>query len=167
MIFLNKKMFYSKCSDSSSIWLYHRIICSSMVVPFHFFSFLSLFLKTCGMCLLNCDIECTQHIRSFANQHSETNHQKQNKCANEFKSNRTTTTKINEIRHETPVLAHPLKIIHIDNELIVLDKPSSMPVSNLIDRTHSITLNWWAQCLDLCVCVCESHRVMTPFMSIC
>lgn len=33
-------------------------------------------------------------------------------------------------RHETPVLAHPIKIIHLDNDLIVLDKPCSVPVSN-------------------------------------
>lgn len=34
------------------------------------------------------------------------------------------------IRHETPVLDHPIKIIHIDNDLVVLDKPSSVPVSS-------------------------------------
>lgn len=35
-----------------------------------------------------------------------------------------------QIRHETPVLSHPIKIIHIDNDLIVLDKPCSVPVSS-------------------------------------
>ncbi|CAH0749237.1 unnamed protein product [Diatraea saccharalis] len=31
-------------------------------------------------------------------------------------------------RHETPVLAYPLRIIHADEELLVLDKPCSLPV---------------------------------------
>ncbi|XP_063375973.1 pseudouridylate synthase RPUSD2-like isoform X2 [Cydia fagiglandana] len=31
-------------------------------------------------------------------------------------------------RHETPVLACPLRIIHADDELLVLDKPCSLPV---------------------------------------
>ncbi|XP_053603906.1 pseudouridylate synthase RPUSD2-like isoform X2 [Plodia interpunctella] len=31
-------------------------------------------------------------------------------------------------RHETPVLANPLRIIHVDEELLVLDKPCSLPV---------------------------------------
>ncbi|KAH9628977.1 hypothetical protein HF086_001887 [Spodoptera exigua] len=31
-------------------------------------------------------------------------------------------------RHETPVLASPLRIIHVDEELLVLDKPCSLPV---------------------------------------
>ncbi|KPJ11835.1 RNA pseudouridylate synthase domain-containing protein 2 [Papilio machaon] len=30
--------------------------------------------------------------------------------------------------HETPVLASPLRIIHVDEELLVLDKPCSLPV---------------------------------------
>lgn len=33
-------------------------------------------------------------------------------------------------RHETPVLDHPIKIIHLDDDLIVLDKPCSVPVSS-------------------------------------
>jgi len=32
-------------------------------------------------------------------------------------------------RHETPVLNHPIKIIYVDNDLVVLDKPCSLPVS--------------------------------------
>ena len=31
-------------------------------------------------------------------------------------------------RHEPPVTADPLKIIHEDDHLVVLDKPSSIPV---------------------------------------
>ncbi|XP_075991937.1 pseudouridylate synthase RPUSD2-like isoform X2 [Anticarsia gemmatalis] len=31
-------------------------------------------------------------------------------------------------RHETPVLASPLRLIHVDEELLVLDKPCSLPV---------------------------------------
>lgn len=37
-------------------------------------------------------------------------------------------------RHETPVLASPLRIIHVDEELLVLDKPCSLPVSQRWDR---------------------------------
>lgn len=33
-------------------------------------------------------------------------------------------------RHETPVLDHPIKIVHIDDDLVVLDKPGSIPVSS-------------------------------------
>ncbi|KAK9738645.1 RNA pseudouridylate synthase [Popillia japonica] len=32
------------------------------------------------------------------------------------------------IRHETPVLANPIKLIHVDEDLVVLDKPCSLPV---------------------------------------
>lgn len=35
-------------------------------------------------------------------------------------------------RHETPVLASPLRIIHVDEELLVLDKPCSLPVSQCV-----------------------------------
>lgn len=35
-------------------------------------------------------------------------------------------------RHETPVLASPLRIIHVDEELLVLDKPCSLPVSHAL-----------------------------------
>lgn len=38
--------------------------------------------------------------------------------------------KSNDKRHETPVLDHPIKIIHLDNDLVVMDKPCSVPVSN-------------------------------------
>ncbi|KAK9738647.1 RNA pseudouridylate synthase [Popillia japonica] len=31
-------------------------------------------------------------------------------------------------RHETPVLANPIKLIHVDEDLVVLDKPCSLPV---------------------------------------
>lgn len=34
-------------------------------------------------------------------------------------------------RHETPVLAKPIKLIHVDEEIVVLDKPCSLPVSIL------------------------------------
>lgn len=33
-------------------------------------------------------------------------------------------------RHETPVLKTPIKIIYIDDDLLVLDKPCSLPVSS-------------------------------------
>lgn len=34
-------------------------------------------------------------------------------------------------RHETPVLSNPIKLIHVDEDLVVLDKPCSLPVSTL------------------------------------
>lgn len=34
-------------------------------------------------------------------------------------------------RHETPVLANPIKLIHVDEDLVVLDKPCSLPVSTV------------------------------------
>lgn len=35
-------------------------------------------------------------------------------------------------RHETPVLANPIKLIHVDEDLVVLDKPCSLPVSTRV-----------------------------------
>ena len=37
-------------------------------------------------------------------------------------------------RHETPVLDHPIKIIYVDNALVVLDKPCSLPVSKIQNK---------------------------------
>lgn len=34
-------------------------------------------------------------------------------------------------RHETPVLAKPIRVIHVDEDIVVLDKPGSLPVSDL------------------------------------
>lgn len=42
-------------------------------------------------------------------------------------------------RHETPVLNHPIKIIYVDNDLVVLDKPCSLPVSKKKYRTKKKT----------------------------
>ncbi len=33
------------------------------------------------------------------------------------------------IRHETPVLSKPIEVVHLSEELVVLDKPCSLPVS--------------------------------------
>lgn len=57
-----------------------------------------------------------------------------------------------ENRHETPVLEHPIKIIHIDNDLVVLDKPCSMPVSswcvcNLHQQSEIVTKKKWKKAL--------------------
>lgn len=41
-------------------------------------------------------------------------------------------------RHETPVLDHPIKIIYVDNDLVVLDKPCSLPVSKNAIQKNSI-----------------------------
>ncbi len=49
-------------------------------------------------------------------------------------------------RHEPPVIATPLNIVHKDEDLIVLDKPASIPVSvgdhnlRLCRRTESVCL---------------------------
>ena len=40
-------------------------------------------------------------------------------------------------RHEFPVLAAPIPIIHKDDNVIVIDKPPSLPVS-LCKYSHSI-----------------------------
>ena len=32
-------------------------------------------------------------------------------------------------RHEPPVTAQPLSLLHVDEELVVVDKPASIPVS--------------------------------------
>lgn len=53
---------------------------------------------------------------------------------NEFvphKNDKQTTPKKKPNRHETPVLDHPIKIIYVDNDLVVLDKPCSLPVSRI------------------------------------
>jgi 23S rRNA-/tRNA-specific pseudouridylate synthase len=34
-------------------------------------------------------------------------------------------------RHEPPVTARPIKIVYEDDELLVIDKPSSIPVSRM------------------------------------
>ena len=50
-------------------------------------------------------------------------------------------------RHETPVLAHDIVILHLDEELVVLDKPCSLPVSVCV----CVCLR---ACVFACVCVC-------------
>ena len=35
-------------------------------------------------------------------------------------------------RHETPVLSKPIEVVHLSEELVVLDKPCSLPVSSLL-----------------------------------
>lgn len=36
-----------------------------------------------------------------------------------------------DYRHETPVLSKPIELIHLSEDLVVLDKPCSLPVSHL------------------------------------
>lgn len=43
-----------------------------------------------------------------------------------------------DCRHETPVLANPIKLIHVDEELVVLDKPCSLPVSTGWPGPHTL-----------------------------
>jgi hypothetical protein len=38
-------------------------------------------------------------------------------------------------RHETPVLSKPIEVVHLSEELVVLDKPCSLPVSNTCVQT--------------------------------
>lgn len=54
-------------------------------------------------------------------------------------------------RHETPVLKTSIKIIFIDDDLLVLDKPCSLPVS--------ILSNW-------CHCAPAIHRVCPVFVTV-
>ena len=37
-------------------------------------------------------------------------------------------------RHETPVLSKPIEVIHLSEDLVVLDKPCSLPVSSSQDN---------------------------------
>lgn len=52
-----------------------------------------------------------------------------------------TEIKYQTIRHETPVLDHPIRIIHIDNDVIALDKPCSLPVSKIRTK-HKIVFHF-------------------------
>ena len=38
-------------------------------------------------------------------------------------------------RHETPVLSKPIEVVHLSEELVVLDKPCSLPVSSTCVQT--------------------------------
>jgi 23S rRNA-/tRNA-specific pseudouridylate synthase len=40
-------------------------------------------------------------------------------------------------RHEVPVTSQPITIVHMDDDIVVVNKPASIPVSGLNDR-HSI-----------------------------
>ena len=44
-------------------------------------------------------------------------------------------------RHETPVLSKPIDIVHLSEDLVVLDKPCSLPVSPL-QYPPTITANF-------------------------
>ena len=45
------------------------------------------------------------------------------------------------LRHETPVLSKPIDIVHLSEDLVVLDKPCSLPVSPL-QHHPTITANF-------------------------
>ena len=51
-------------------------------------------------------------------------------------------------RHETPVLSKPIEVIHLSEDLVVLDKPCSLPVSNLIISFPGCDM--LVQCLVAC-----------------
>ena len=42
------------------------------------------------------------------------------------------TIPLGNCRHETPVLSKPIEVIHLSEDLVVLDKPCSLPVSDII-----------------------------------
>lgn len=37
-------------------------------------------------------------------------------------------------RHEVPVTSQPIAIVHMDDDIVVVNKPASIPVSGLRDR---------------------------------
>lgn len=37
-------------------------------------------------------------------------------------------------RHEVPVTSQPITIVHMDDDIVVVNKPASIPVSGLNDR---------------------------------
>lgn len=43
-------------------------------------------------------------------------------------------------RHETPVLSKPIEVIHLSEDLVVLDKPCSLPVSQSL---HEFSKKKW------------------------
>lgn len=42
-------------------------------------------------------------------------------------------------RHEPPVSAQPIRILHQDNQLVAIDKPPSIPVSILSVFPHTFS----------------------------
>lgn len=46
-------------------------------------------------------------------------------------------------RHETPVLSKPIEVIHLSEELVVLDKPCSLPVSLTFHIPLTSCDLWW------------------------
>lgn len=59
-------------------------------------------------------------------------------------------------RHETPVLAKPIKLIHVDEDIVVLDKPCSLPVSMLVGYTLASYYN--SKLHSLCFCLFKCVR---------
>jgi hypothetical protein len=57
-------------------------------------------------------------------------------------------------RHETPVLSKPIELVHLSDELVVLDKPCSLPVSKLnppIDQGLLLTHGFqWIDIVQQC-----------------
>lgn len=45
---------------------------------------------------------------------------------------------VTSYRHETPVLAKPLKLVHVDEDIVVLDKPCSLPVSGTTKLNYAL-----------------------------
>lgn len=45
-------------------------------------------------------------------------------------------------RHEVPVTSQPITIVHMDDDIVVVNKPASIPVSGLNDR-HLIYFDYY------------------------
>lgn len=67
-----------------------------------------------------------------------------------------------DCRHETPVLAHPIKLIHVDEELVVLDKPCSLPVSIRFTYIHGYATEDTKAGLSLPLLYCDVPIIFVP-----
>ena len=75
-------------------------------------------------------------------------------------------------RHETPVLSKPIEVIHLSEDLVVLDKPCSLPVSD----THTLLTqflyfsstvlpyheNFWAT--NVTIDIFKTHNVLNLYL---
>jgi len=59
-------------------------------------------------------------------------------------------------RHETPVLGKPIKLIHVDEDIVLLDKPCSLLVSVLVGYTLASYYN--SKPHGLCFCLFKCVR---------
>ena len=55
-------------------------------------------------------------------------------------------------RHEPPVSAQPVKVVHEDSDILVVNKPSSIPV-RAVCVDGCMWVGWWVR-VYVCACVC-------------